>query len=138
MLRTFAVCTLILIVSAVLCAQFEPAQASDDSEGLSQLEVQRVIQRKGKSLKPCFDLVHSSQVVVQGQLQLSFKIGLQGRVKDLKVDAAGIANPAFVQSIAQKVSLWEFPFPRGGMDIDVEYPLVFKLTPGTVANTDSP
>jgi hypothetical protein len=114
------------------------AFSSDDTEGLSNFEVERVIQRNMPGLKSCFELAKTPVGTTDGKLLLEFKVGMDGKVHGLRIQSKTIRETDFLRCMERKVTEWAFPLPRGGMDVEVQYPLHFRLRPQAVANTRSP
>ncbi len=105
----------------------------DDENGLSQIEVERTIQRNIPKLKRCFTLNTRSAGSGDGSILIQFKVNMRGRVTHPEIDSNESLQPLFHKCIRESVSEWIFPLPRGGIDVDVSYPLLSRMRPNSGA-----
>lgn len=104
---------------------FDAAGASVD-EGLTKDEVGEVIHRHMSEVRYCYESAMIRQPDVEGKLITSFTINGQGIVASSAVKDSTLPDPRLDDCILRRLASWKFPLPRGGVDVSVTYPFVFK------------
>lgn len=107
----------------------ESADAVVD-EGLTKDEVGKVIHEHLAEVRYCYESAMIRNPDIQGKLMVAFSIfgkaSLAGSVKQAKVNSATLSDESIGECIVKKLTRWKFPKPRGGVDVAVNYPFVFK------------
>jgi TonB family protein len=99
-------------------------------EGLTKEEVGRVIHQHMKEVRYCYEssMVRASKV--DGRVVLDFTINGKGDVAKAKVSNSSLPDPALGECIQRRLRTWKFPNPKGGVNVDVAYPFIFKTLGG--------
>ncbi|MBS1961878.1 MAG: TonB family protein [Bdellovibrionales bacterium] len=99
-------------------------------EGLTKEEVGRVIHAHMKEVRYCYEssMVRASKV--DGRVVLDFTINGRGVVAKAKVSNSSLPDPALGECIQRRLRTWQFPLPKGGVNVDVAYPFIFKTLGG--------
>ena len=63
---------------------------------------------------------------LEGKLMVNFTIGGTGMVKSTEVKSSTLPDPRLDDCILRRLATWKFPNPRGGIDVAVTYPFIFK------------
>ncbi|MBC7385555.1 MAG: TonB family protein [Cryobacterium sp.] len=99
-------------------------------EGLTKDEVGRVIHAHMKEVRYCYEssMVRTSRV--DGKVILDFGINGKGVVAKAKVSSSTLPDAALGECIMRRLRTWQFPTPKGGVNVDVSYPFNFKTLGG--------
>ena len=95
-------------------------------EGLSKDEVGKVIHSHLAEVRYCYESAMIRNPSVQGKLVADFVIQGGGLVKNAKVNMSNVGDVSLDQCIIDRLFKWKFPRPRGGIDVAVVYPFIFK------------
>lgn len=101
------------------------AQATVD-EGLSREEVGRVIHAHFKEIRYCYESSLIRNPNNEGKVILDFSISGGGKVSSAKVQDNNLPDIRVSECIVAKLKTWGFPKPKGGVEVAVSYPFVFK------------
>jgi TonB family protein len=94
-------------------------------EGLSKDEVGKVIREHISEVRYCYEAAMVRQPGFEGRLSVTFIINRAGAVKSAATrDSSG--DRAMDCCILSRLQKWKFPAPRGGVDVGVTYPFIFK------------
>ncbi len=63
---------------------------------------------------------------IEGKLMVAFVIGGDGAVKTSSVKQSTLPDPRLDDCILRRLATWRFPQPKGGVDVAVTYPFIFK------------
>lgn len=99
---------------------------SSVEEGLTKDEVGRVIHAHMSEVRYCYETAMIRNPSVEGKLMLDFVIGGNGRVKSASPKESSLKDPQLDDCIVRRLTRWEFPHPKGGIDVAVSYPFIFK------------
>lgn len=105
--------------------KFDDGNASVD-EGLTKDEVGEVIHRHLTEVRYCYESAMVRTPDIQGRLNMNFTIGGNGAVKSAEVKDSTLPDPRLDDCILRRLMTWKFPTPRGGVDVSVTYPFIFK------------
>ncbi len=99
-------------------------------EGLTKEEVGRIIHQHMKEVRYCYEssMVRASRV--DGKVILDFTINGRGVVAKAKVSSSTLPDPGLGECIMRRLRTWQFPNPKGGVNVDVAYPFIFKTLGG--------
>lgn len=95
-------------------------------EGLTKDEVGEVIHRHMSEVRYCYESAMIRTPDLEGKLMLNFTIGGTGMVKSTEVKSSTLPDPRLDDCIIRRLATWKFPNPRGGIDVAVTYPFIFK------------
>jgi hypothetical protein len=103
-------------------------------EGLTADEVGEVILRHAAEIRYCYEDALLRNPSTEGKLQLLFKISPRGKVTTTEVRSSSMNDTRLEDCVVRKLVTWNFPQPKGGIEVPVTYPFVFKnLDRGTQA-----
>jgi TonB family protein len=100
--------------------------ASDVAEGLTKDQVGRVIHKHMSEIRYCYESAMIRTPDVEGKLAVNFVIGGNGTVKRAGVGQSSHGDSKLDNCVMDRLVRWKFPQPRGGVDVAVNYPFVFK------------
>jgi TonB family protein len=105
-------------------------EEAEVEEGLTKEEVGRVIHAHMKEVRYCYEssMVRASRV--DGKVILDFTINGKGVVAKAKVSNSSLPDQALGECITRRLRTWQFPYPKGGVNVDVSYPFIFKTLGG--------
>ncbi|MFK7872168.1 MAG: TonB family protein [Oligoflexales bacterium] len=97
--------------------------------GLTPQEISRVIRAHLNQIRHCYESLLQRSPGASGRLKVRFIISLSGRVSSASVSQASGANMSdstLQRCVTSKVRQWQFPKPRGGQAVTVNYPFLFS------------
>ncbi len=100
--------------------------ASQVEEGLTKDEVGEVIHRHISEVRYCYESAIVRQSDTEGKLVIGFTIAGSGRVKTTAVHTSTLPDPRLDDCILRRLVTWKFPEPKGGVEVAVSYPFLFK------------
>jgi|GEM_PF-5455252 len=95
-------------------------------QGLTADEVGEVIHRHAAEIRYCYEDALLRNPSTEGKLQLLFKISPRGVVASTEVRSSNLGDARLEDCIIRKLTTWKFPTPKGGIEVPVTYPFVFK------------
>ena len=95
-------------------------------EGLTKDEVGEVIHRHLSEVRYCYESAMIRSPDLEGKLMVNFTIAGTGMVKSTEVKSSTLPDPRLDDCILRRLATWKFPNPRGGIDVAVTYPFIFK------------
>ncbi len=102
------------------------ASGSIVDDGLTKDEVGEVIHRHLSEVRYCYESAMIRSPDIEGKLITNFTINGQGMVKSTEVKSSTLPDPRLDDCILRRLATWPFPKPRGGVDVAVSYPFIFK------------
>jgi TonB family protein len=90
--------------------------------------VRRYIQTKMDQIRWCYQQEVQKNPDLAGQIVLSWVIAPTGKVIGVKISSSSMGNASVESCIASRISTWQFPSPRGGGTVRVNYPFIFRVT----------
>jgi TonB family protein len=63
---------------------------------------------------------------IEGRLLLDFVIGPAGLVTSTSVKESSLNDPRLDDCVIRRLTKWQFPKPKGGVNVSVSYPFIFK------------
>ena len=94
--------------------------------GLTQQEVSAVIRSHLNEIRHCYEQLLQRSPSSAGKVQVKFVVGQNGRVTSANVANSSISDAQMQGCIVGKIRTWEFPRPRGGQVVNIDYPFVFN------------
>jgi hypothetical protein len=95
-------------------------------EGLTKDEVGEVIHRHLSEVRYCYESAMIRQPDIEGKLVVDFTIGGNGVVKTSEAKSSTLPDPRLDDCILRRLVTWKFPNTKGGIDVSVSYPFIFK------------
>jgi outer membrane biosynthesis protein TonB len=95
-------------------------------EGLTKDEVGEVIHRHLSEVRYCYESAMIRQPDIEGKLVVDFTIGGNGVVKTAEAKSSTLPDPRLDDCIIRRLVTWKFPNTKGGIDVSVSYPFIFK------------
>jgi TonB family protein len=62
-----------------------------------------------------------------GKILVKFTIGARGEVAESRVDTSTLKSALVEGCIMRRMASWKFPEPKGGTQVRVSYPFLFKV-----------
>jgi len=100
--------------------------AATVQEGLTKDEVGEVIHKHMKEVRYCYESAMMRAPDLEGKLVVAFTIGRAGSVKTSAVSNTTIADARMNDCVLTRLAGWKFPQPKGGVEVAVSYPFLFK------------
>jgi hypothetical protein len=77
-------------------------------------------------VRACYEerLRHNAELA--GTLVMDFEIGATGRLNFSKVKSTTLTDPLVGGCVSKRMMNWEFPKPRGGVNVKVNYPFTLR------------
>jgi TonB family protein len=91
---------------------------------LSRDKIQRVVQRRSRGLKGCYEAELKKNNTLQGLVKIRFTIEPSGRVSSSKAIQNTMGSRAVAGCIEKQIKRWRFAKPSGG-SVTITYPFVF-------------
>lgn len=99
---------------------------SDVDEGLTKEQVGRVIHSHMSEIRYCYDAAKLRSPEVEGKLAVRFTVAGSGAVASSGVNQSTLGDSAFDSCVIRRLASWQFPHPKGGVNVAVTYPFIFK------------
>lgn len=101
-------------------------QGSAVEEGLTKDEVGEVIHHHLSEVRYCYESTMLKTPDLEGKLIIQFKIGELGAIKTAAIQTSSLPDPRLDDCVLRRLVTWKFPSPKGGIDVAVTYPFIFK------------
>ena len=95
-------------------------------EGLTKDEVGEVIHKHLSEIRYCYETSLMRVPDLEGKMMSSFVINGGGIVRSSSVKSSTLNDARLEDCILRRLASWKFPKPKGGVDVPVTYPFVFK------------
>ena len=103
------------------------AEGYSIAEGLTRDEVGKVIHQHMSEIRYCYESAMVRNPSVQGKLVVDFSIDSRGIVRrNASTKESTLKDPRLDDCILRRLVTWKFPKPKGGVDVAVIYPFIFK------------
>jgi hypothetical protein len=94
--------------------------------GLDRHVIQATIAKYLSQVRACYEDRLRINPGLEGALNMDFEIGPSGKLNFSKVKSSSVGDPAVGSCVATKMMGWEFPKPRGGVNVKVNYPFALR------------
>ena len=94
--------------------------------GLDKDAIADVIRRNLGQIRYCYERQLSSNPDLYGKVLVRFTIGASGDVGEPRVDNSTLKSAMVEGCILRRLAGWKFPLPKGGTQVRVSYPFLFK------------
>lgn len=95
-------------------------------EGLTKDEVGEVIHKHISEVRYCYESAMVRSPDVEGKLIVNFTIAHAGNVKTAEVKTSTLPDAKLDDCILRRLVTWNFPQTKGGVDVAITYPFIFK------------
>lgn len=96
--------------------------------GLDKEAIARVIRSQLGQIRYCYERQLSANPELYGKIMVKFTIGAAGAVVAQAIGSTSLNNAMVEGCILRRVAGWQFPTPKGGTNVLVTYPFLFKST----------
>lgn len=94
--------------------------------GLDRDAIAEVIRRNLGQIRYCYERQLSSNPDLYGKVLVKFTIAGTGDVFSPRVDNSTLKSAMVEGCILRRLASWKFPQPKGGTEVKVSYPFLFK------------
>jgi len=94
--------------------------------GLDRDAVARVMEGNKGQVLFCYEKGLQSDPGLAGRVALRFSIGSDGHVSAASIASSSLQAKAVENCILQRLKTWQFPIPKGGMEVKISYPYMLK------------
>ena len=94
--------------------------------GLSRYVVQATIAKYLSQVRACYEEGLQRNPGLKGTVDVAFTIRGNGKVKSSRVRKSSLGDKKVEKCITTKMRGWNFPKPRGGVDVNVNYPFLLR------------
>ena len=103
-------------------------EESEIDGGLDKEAIARVIRSQLGQIRYCYERQLSASPDLYGKILIKFTIGAAGSVVAQAIGTTSLNNAMVEGCILRRVAGWQFPTPKGGTNVLVTYPFLFKST----------
>jgi pSer/pThr/pTyr-binding forkhead associated (FHA) protein/outer membrane biosynthesis protein TonB len=96
------------------------------SGGLTAQEIMAVIRAHLNEIRHCYEQLLQRSPSASGKIAVNFTVGLSGSVASVGVSEATLNDSVMRGCVTGHIQRWDFPKPRGGQPVTVNYPFVFN------------
>ena len=96
--------------------------------GLDKEAIARVIRSQLGQIRYCYERQLSANPDLYGKILVKFTIGGVGAVTAQAIGNTSLNNAMVEGCILRRIAGWQFPTPKGGTNVLVTYPFLFKST----------
>lgn len=96
-------------------------------EGLTKAEVGAVIRKHWNQIRYCYSSAGLRAPNLDARLVVAFAINAQGRVAQSAVSSSTRKEQYLENCLLRLIDTMQFPHPRGGKMVNVDYPFVFRM-----------
>jgi hypothetical protein len=94
--------------------------------GISKYAINATIAKYLNQVRRCYEAELKNKPELQGLVEMSFEINAEGRLNFSKVNKSTLASPPVESCISTKMMDWQFPKPKGGVNVPVKYPFMLR------------
>jgi TonB family protein len=100
--------------------------AATVDEGLTKDEVGQTIHKHMKEIRYCYETAMIRSPDIEGKLVVHFTIGNAGSVRSTGIRSSTVPDQRLDDCVLGRLANWKFPNPKGGIEVAVTYPFIFK------------
>jgi len=94
--------------------------------GLSKYVINATIAKYLSQVRRCYETELKTKPELQGLVEMSFEINGSGKLNFAKVSKTTLENANVENCISTKMMDWQFPQPKGGVNVPVKYPFMLR------------
>lgn len=94
--------------------------------GISRYAINATIAKYLNQVRRCYEAELKNHPDLQGLVEMSFEINATGKLNYSKVNKTTLNSPPVESCISTKMMDWQFPQPKGGVNVPVKYPFMLR------------
>ncbi len=94
--------------------------------GISKYAINATIAKYLNQVRRCYESELKNRPELQGLVEVSFEINATGRLNFSKVSKTTLESAPVESCITTKMMDWQFPQPKGGVNVSVKYPFMLR------------
>jgi len=94
--------------------------------GISRYAINATIAKYLNQVRRCYEAELKNKPEIQGLVEMNFEINAAGRLNFSKVNKSTLNSPPVESCISTKMMDWQFPKPKGGVNVNVKYPFMLR------------
>jgi hypothetical protein len=94
--------------------------------GVSKYAINATIAKYLNQVRRCYETELKNHPELQGLVEMSFEINGTGKLNYAKVNKSTLNSAAVEGCISNKMMDWQFPQPKGGVNVPVKYPFMLR------------
>ena len=94
--------------------------------GLSRYAINATIAKYLSQIRRCYEEQLKTNPKLEGLVKMAFQIGGSGYLNYAKVAKSSLNNKAAESCMTNKMMTWQFPKPKGGVNVNVNYPFLLR------------
>ncbi len=94
--------------------------------GLSRYAINATIAKYLSQVRRCYENELNKTPGLEGLVTVAFQINGQGKLNYSKVLKSSLGSPAAESCITTKMMNWKFPKPKGGVNVNINYPFMLR------------
>ena len=94
--------------------------------GLSRYAINATIAKYLSQIRRCYEEQLKGNPNLEGLVKIAFQIGGSGFLNYAKVSKSSLNNKAAESCMTNKMMNWQFPKPKGGVNVNVDYPFLLR------------
>ncbi len=94
--------------------------------GISKYAINATIAKYLNQVRRCYEAELKNKPELQGLVEMSFEINASGKLNFAKVNKTTLESPPVESCISTKMMDWQFPQPKGGVNVPVKYPFMLR------------
>lgn len=94
--------------------------------GISRYAINATIAKYLNQVRRCYETELKNHPELQGLVEMSFEINAEGRLNFSKVNKTTLGSPPVESCISTKMMDWQFPKPKGAVNVSVKYPFMLR------------
>ena len=94
--------------------------------GISKYAINATIAKYLNQVRRCYEAELKNHPELQGLVEMSFEINASGKLNFSKVNKTTLNSPPVESCITEKMMDWQFPQPKGGVNVPVKYPFMLR------------
>ena len=88
--------------------------------------LRRRVQHFSKQVRGCYEHRLKQAPGITGRIDVRWKIGANGDVVSVEIAENGTGDKRLASCLRKTILRWRFPKPKGGGEVVVNYPFVFR------------
>ena len=94
--------------------------------GLSRYAINATIAKYLSQVRRCYENQLNKEPGLEGLITVSFQIGGNGMLNYSKIKKSSMGSPIVEKCITKKMMKWKFPKPKGGVNVNINYPFMLR------------
>jgi hypothetical protein len=94
--------------------------------GVSKYAINATIAKYLNQVRRCYEAELKNKPDLQGLVEMSFEINASGKLNFAKVNQTTLNSAPVESCISSKMMDWQFPQPKGGVNVPVKYPFMLR------------